>query len=278
MSQIFESENRNLILFFLITFSWSWLFWLLPFLSPTGILTNNVALNILLAVLSNIGVFGPFVGAFSLTYLNEKMEGVKKLWKKFWNIKIEVKWLLIIILLFPILNIVPFFIAVISGVYKPSDIYFSQPWFFIISLLLSFAIIFFIGGPFGEEFGWRGYVLPRFQAKWNAFVSSIVLGVIWSFWHLPMFFIPGTSQYGQSFLLYVLWVILISILFTWIFNNTEGNILGVLIFHALVNTMGSFFSVPNLIFTVICNGGFLLITTVLVVVIFGPKKLVREAK
>ena len=277
MSQIFESENRNLILFFLITFSWSWLFWLLPFLSPTGILTNNVALNVLLAVLFYIGVFGPFVGAFSLTYLNEKMGGVKKLWKKFWNIKIEVKWLLIIILLFPILYIVPFFIVVISGIYIPSDNYFSQPWFFIISLLLNFAIIFFIGGPFGEEFGWRGYVLPRFQARWNAFVSSIVLGVIWGFWHLPLFFIPGTAQYGGSFLLFVLWVIIIAILYTWVFNNTEGNILGVMIFHAIGNTMGIFL-VLDLIFFVICFGGLSLITTVLVVVIFGPKKLVREAK
>jgi membrane protease YdiL (CAAX protease family) len=50
-----------------------------------------------------------------------------------------------------------------------------------------------------EEFGWRGYVLPRFQAKWNALVSSVVLGAIWASWHVPLWFIPEAEHSATFF-------------------------------------------------------------------------------
>ncbi|MFX0141507.1 MAG: CPBP family intramembrane glutamic endopeptidase [Candidatus Hodarchaeota archaeon] len=270
MSKIFSSENRNLILYFLITFSWSWSFWLPAVLSPTGYSEP------LFFAFYLIGVFGPFVGAFSLTFINEKMEGVKKLGKQFWNVKINPKWWLVIIFLYPVLFIVPFFIAVIAGIYTPPDMYFSQPWLVIVSIPINFAIN-FIGAPLGEEFGWRGYALPRFQARWNAFISSIVLGIIWGIWHLPLLIISTTSDLVISIVLYILMVILVSILYTWIFNNTKGNILGLIIFHTIENTMEGLFFVPNILYSALFFGGLLLIADVLVVLIFGPKHLVRES-
>jgi len=94
----------------------------------------------------------------------------------------------------------------------------------------------------GEEMGWRGYVLPRLQAKYNALVASLILGVIWAVWHLPKFMAPGnTSPFG----LFMIRVIIITIIYTWIYNNTKGSLLLVTLFHAAGNAGGVFLPVTN---------------------------------
>ena len=122
---------------------------------------------------------------------------------------------------------------------------------------------------FHEEFGWRGYALPRFQAKWNALASSIVLGVVTSLWHLPAFFTPGEPLFGRNFWEWLLWHMLIQIVgFTWIFNNTNGNVLALVLFHATTNLR--VFAVDMTYY------GILLVAAILIVVICGAKNLVRQ--
>ena len=83
-----------------------------------------------------------------------------------------------------------------------------------------------------EEFGWRGYALPRFQAKWTALTSSIVLGALTGLWHLSHFYSPGEPLFGSNFWEWLPWHMLIQIVgYTWIFNNTNGNILALVLFH-----------------------------------------------
>jgi membrane protease YdiL (CAAX protease family) len=102
----------------------------------------------------------------------------------------------------------------------------------------------FLGGPMGEELGWRGFALPRLQRQTNAFDASILLGLIWGLWHLPLYFVSGT---GQSEMLadgtspafaiggFIGWTIGLSVLFTWLFNQTGGSLIVVILFHAAVN-------------------------------------------
>ena len=54
--------------------------------------------------------------------------------------------------------------------------------------------IFLVGGPLSEEFGWRRFALPALQARWGWRVASVVLGIVWAVWHLPLFFSAGTLQ------------------------------------------------------------------------------------
>ena len=58
-----------------------------------------------------------------------------------------------------------------------------------------FVYIFFLGGPLGEEPGWRGFALPRLQRRYGPLVGSLILGPIWAFWHLPIFWIPELSAH-----------------------------------------------------------------------------------
>jgi len=108
-----------------------------------------------------------------------------------------------------------------------------------------------IAAGVGEEFGWRGFLLPRLQPRHNALVSGLIVGVAWATWHIPLFFIKGTSQYEQglqaglfpAILGYAAFVIANSVLFTWLFNNTKGSVLLAAVFHGASNTWGAYIDV-----------------------------------
>ncbi|MFN2398632.1 MAG: CPBP family intramembrane glutamic endopeptidase [Gemmatimonadaceae bacterium] len=94
-----------------------------------------------------------------------------------------------------------------------------------------------LGGQTGEEIGWRGYALPRLAARFGLGVGSILLGVLWATWHLPLFFIPEASTFGQSFPLYLMQVMALSVAMAWLYSNTRGSLLPVMLMHAAVNNM-----------------------------------------
>ncbi len=268
-------ELRNLALFFLIAFGWSWLWWWFLYFSgivikPAGISPQNIDLRsswyfIPLGLLSP---YGPTLAAFVMTGITEGKAGIKALWKRFWNRRLSLKWLFVIVLFFPTLRLVANLVArVLDGQAYPILAWPNQPWMFIIPLIFNGLI----HGGMSEEFGWRGYMLPRFQAKWNALISSLVLGVIWGIWHLPLLY--AGMQSAQSVAELVLWQTLVAIFFTWVFNNTNGSILAVVIFHAMVNASGDIVwtggSSPWYFY------GVYLLAGILIMILFGSKNLVR---
>jgi membrane protease YdiL (CAAX protease family) len=92
----------------------------------------------------------------------------------------------------------------------------------------------------GEEIGWRGYVLPRLQARYNALISSLIIGVIWAIWHLPKFFMADRAAFQPRFGLFLLGLMAAAVVYTWIYNNTGGSLLLVTLYHAAGNTAGLF--------------------------------------
>lgn len=130
----------------------------------------------------------------------------------------------------------------------------------------------------GEEIGWRGYVLPRLQTKFNALASSLILGIVWGFWHLPKYL---SDWDAVSFFWFMVHILAISILMTWLYNNTQGSLLLVAIFHAASNTAGVLLPISNrlaeqnmgaYIFFVLCELAAALIVTIMA----GPAKLIRR--
>jgi len=87
----------------------------------------------------------------------------------------------------------------------------------------------------GEEIGWRGYALPRMAARLGLAPASVLLGIIWATWHLPLFFIPGTSTTGQSFPVYLAQVTAVSVAMAWLYWKIEGSLLLTMILHAAIN-------------------------------------------
>lgn len=182
-----ELLNRSLWLYFLIAFAFSWLFWIPQALVSTGSLKVPSVFTGFLFSPFNPAAFGPFVSAFFLTYAFEGGKGVKNLLKRGVDYRFRKKWLIPIFLLFPIMTGSALLLAVISGEALPQLSFLANP----LSIAVGFAYIFFLGGPFQEEWGWRGYALDRLQARWNALVSSLVLGVIWGSGTCPYSSYPG---------------------------------------------------------------------------------------
>jgi membrane protease YdiL (CAAX protease family) len=88
-----------------------------------------------------------------------------------------------------------------------------------------------------EEPGWRGLALPVLQRRIGAFQASIVIGVIWALWHVPLFLMPGSSQAGTPFALYAAVVVGISVITTWLYNVAGGRTLIAIVFHTLSNAV-----------------------------------------
>jgi len=102
-----------------------------------------------------------------------------------------------------------------------------------------------IGGQSGEEIGWRGFALPRMAARLGLGGASIVLGVIWAGWHLPLFFVPGVDTFGQSFPVYLLQVTALSVAIAWLWWRTGGSLLLTMLMHAAINNLNVVPSVPR---------------------------------
>ena len=94
----------------------------------------------------------------------------------------------------------------------------------------------------GEELGWRGYALPRLASRVGLGPASAVIGVIWALWHWPQFAIPGTSSSGQSFPVFVLSVIALSVPMAWLYWRTQGSLPLVMLMHAAINNVGMYLS------------------------------------
>lgn len=277
MCQAKEFKGKYLLLYLIIAFGWSWLLWL-----PSVIISLNdnqslmywmydVEMSVGLGLVAIGGIFstfGPLVAAFVVARISEGREGVRSLWRRFWDLRLPGIWLLVSFLLPILLIAIPRFIVVPMG-YPLWLGWASQPLMVLGWLLNNFTR----SGGLSEEFGWRGYALPQLQAKWNALASSLILGVIWAAWHIPLWFLAGSSQQGTSFLLFLANLLLLSILYTWLVNSGRGSILVAVIFHAICNTVAQMFPEPtaNLFYWIVLG-----LTVVLVLVIYGPGRLSRR--
>lgn len=179
----------------------------------------------------------------TFTYLTRDKEGRRDYWKRVVSFKhIPARWYLVIFLFVPVLNGLAALVDVLTGgtgaAWGDAALnLLGDP----VGLLLSFLFASLI--PFIEELGWRGYVLDRLQEKYSVLGASLILGIVWSVWHLPTFFIRDTYQSSLGigtveFWLFLLGIIPLAFAFTWVYNNTNRSTLAVILFHAMVNFTG----------------------------------------
>jgi len=110
----------------------------------------------------------------------------------------------------------------------------------LVTYLVVFAITCLIGGPLGEEPGWRGFALPRLQARFGPLTGAIILGALWGPWHLPQYLVGDwAAQNGGvhplSVGVFLAVVVAISIVLAWIWNVTRGSLPAVILAHTSIN-------------------------------------------
>lgn len=105
----------------------------------------------------------------------------------------------------------------------------------IVLAIPTFILMLVIGGG-QEEFGWRGYAQEPLQEKIGVIPASLVIGVIWGIWHLPLWFMAGDLHSAYSFLAFVMMTTSISIVYAWLYNSSGKKLIVVMFFHAMSNT------------------------------------------
>jgi membrane protease YdiL (CAAX protease family) len=160
--------------------------------------------------------------------------------KRYVKWRVGWKWFLAALLLEPVFIVTGVYIdAVLTRVPPDFSSVLAYEIFGTSANLLLFVLPFFLVEIFtnGEEMGWRGYVLPRLQAKHSALTSTLILGIVWGFWHLPKFL----SHFDAvAFAWFMLHILAFAVILTWLYNNTKGSLLIVATCHAISNTVGNF--------------------------------------
>lgn len=225
-------DNKRLWLFFVVTFAFSWVFWIPNSLTAHGVPLPSRLVDFLDSPF-NPAAFGPFFSAFLLTFLQYGKKGVLQLLKRGVDFRFKKIWLLAIVFLPVVLFGGSIWASALIGARSIDLSVVSNPPY----VLVGFFVILFTAGPLQEEFGWRGYALPRLQYRFSALTSSLILGFTWWLWHLPAVFIPGRFMTDNLLVFLALLVVitLTSVLFTWVYNNTNGSVLAAILLHTSMN-------------------------------------------
>jgi membrane protease YdiL (CAAX protease family) len=181
--------------------------------------------------------YGFVAASLIMTGVLDSRAGIRGLLRQFLVWRIGLLWYAVVLLGAPFVDLVAIAVHVLLGGAMPD---FTQPFArqVVGSLDLGIALpLFFLFMVFanGEEIGWRGYALARLQVRHTALVASVVVGVVWAFWHIPKFLTAGSAQ-DYPFWLFLLDSIAKSIIFAWVYNSTGGSLWAVTLLHASVNT------------------------------------------
>jgi uncharacterized protein len=222
-------------------------------------------------VLFLIGPFVPSLLAIFLTWRKEGESGLRSLGRRILQFKLGWRWYAVTFLIVIAGTLGQVLISKFIG--NPFDAY------VFVTQLGSFLPLLILG-PLSEELGWRGYALDRLQTRWNALASSLIIGLVWSLWHLPLFLIPGTSQHemGVPFIGFLIKLTSSSVLYTWLYNNTQRSLWSAILLHWLYTYAAQVMS-SGVVRSPLFNGleyvPYVIIATI-VVLVWKPQTLCRS--
>ena len=180
--------------------------------------------------------------AWVLSSAYARTPGIRKHFSTLLKPRGPAAWYLVVFVIFPGIPLLGMGITRLFG--GEADFFLADLGFrgAAIFLLLEFLHVFLMTGGINEESGWRGFALPRLQARYPVIVSAGIVWFFWAAWHLPMDIGVG-EPLPQILLNRVLFNLIFAILMTWLYNRTNGSILAPALFHAAMNAFGDQFSV-----------------------------------
>lgn len=233
------------------------------------------------SILIGFGGFGPPIGAAIVVWASG---GSVRTWiSQMFKWRIGAKWWAVAVLLpFVVLALIVILFVLGGGPVDFSSL--ESPFIYLFAMAWGT-----VWGGGQEDLGWRGFMLPVLQDRFSALVSSLIVGVAWAGWHLPLFLNATTTHGGWPLSQQLLWMVSItagSVLWTWMYNSTGGSVLAVAVFHAGINTMGIYHPAdpdalivngvpdPWLNFLAEVTGVIPLVAiAILIVVVYGPERL-----
>ncbi|WP_445245057.1 CPBP family glutamic-type intramembrane protease [Microcoleus sp. OTE_8_concoct_300] len=217
--------------FYILAFGMSWLGMISAVLASRGIAPFNSPYFQLLSIFYAVG---SALAAMIVSQVTHGKTGIRDLNKGLIRWRVSLIWYIVAVLGSAILLIVAQAVTKLLGF----SVTIAVP-----PVNLSPYVIFGLGVNFlattCEEIGWRGFALPHLQKRYNALIATLIVGILWGLWHLPLVFLVGHPMSEFPFL----WFISIAanaFIYTWIYNSTKGSILLVALFHGSLNVWGLF--------------------------------------
>ncbi len=218
-------------------------------------------------------IFSPSFSALIVTGVTGGLPEIKKLLAGFTRWKVDLRWYFwAAFLIFGPLAISLTYKLIMrsSSGFLPEN---------SLTSMLGMILFKLFSGPISEEMGWRGFALPRLQERYSALKSSLILGVIWCCWHIPLFFTTGADQMSIPFPIYLVLVLTLAIFLTWLYNNTQGSLVITVMGHFCYNLTGFLTGVlkwmPAML-VYMSAGPLLAMVVVAVIFIFSPRYLSKK--
>jgi len=225
-------KKHSLTSFFILAYAVTWCIEIPLALSAQGLIIAQVPMT-----LHYLGAFGPMVAALIVLALTEGRAGIKKLLSRWFKWRVGVRYYVFAILgpisLFTLAVLIN---RMVTGAWSDLTLLGEADYLPYVGPLGA-LLVWLLTYGLGEETGWRGYALPHLQRKHSAANSTLILGILWAFWHLPAFFYRDTYiQMGLlGFPVFLVSIIFATMVFTWLYNSTDGSLLLVILFHAFFN-------------------------------------------
>lgn len=212
--------------------------------------------------LSFLSVFMPSVLALIYTLIIQGKKGAYDLFVKQTVKKTKFKWYLLALAGIPFAG----FMAVLTSI----DFDFANFGLRSTQLMPQMLMITLIA--LGEEYGWRGFLLPRLMKKFNLLYSSLILGLIWGIWHFPAYLIGTGTPLDMPFMVFLLWVVLGTFFISWIYYYTRSVLTSILVHISANATFNYFMLLPEFTGDLNTFWLFLAYVSVIIVALFLVKR------
>ncbi len=218
-----------------------------------------------------IGGIGPTIAAVIVTFVLHGKNGARELFAPLTQWRVGIAWYAMA--LFG--NAVIWFAAIGLPGGVSLDMGKIGPWFMLFPIFLINMLM-----NVWEEIGWRGFALPRLQSCYTALVASLIVGVLWGLWHLPLLLMKDYPMSNYPFIPFFIGITASSVLYTWIYNNTKGSLLLATVFHAAGNTTGYFLEsgISSIRSFIVFEAIILSFAAIIIVLVLGQAHLSRSCK
>lgn len=224
-AEIGRSTAAPLLNYFALTFAVAWVLW-----AAAAALAGDAPATASDQLLFLPGVFAPGIVAVWLTWRARGTAGVRALLGPLLRWQVSPRWYVFAIGYMAAIKLTTALVhRAITGSWPPFG---SSAWYVILGGTLASTVLL---GQSGEEVGWRGYALPRLAELYGLRMASVILGVVWALWHLPLFFVPAADTYGQSFIVWGVGVTALSVTFAWLYAKTNASLLLTMLLHSAIN-------------------------------------------
>jgi membrane protease YdiL (CAAX protease family) len=214
-------RNSRIAMFFLIAYAISWTAWFTLFVQRFSPFAGRGRCLYVAAVIA------PHVAALVITAVEGGLAGLRAFYRRVLR-KVPLGWAIVAICVSPIIYLIRDVIYV--GLSLAHGAFFRHPPRTVSMLIIGQLVV-----VLGEEPGWRGFALPRLIARFGPIGGTLLLGIAWAVWHLPLFMIAGTSQYRTGFLPFALMLLAWSMVITLLVLRAQGSVIPAMLFHASVN-------------------------------------------